>query len=94
MKPLCTLLNISFNSEDPNESLKAIFKRIKAKMQPLIDFDGDLPIKEKLDVSILKLESPYKEISKEVKARMFFLLEVIPSVDYHSKVIQVDFKKI
>lgn len=94
VKPLCSLLNIQFNSEDPNESLKAIFKRVKSKMQPLIDFLGDAPLKEKLDISVLKLESPYKEISKEVKARLLFLLEIKPSIDYHSKVIQVDIKQL
>lgn len=63
-------------------------------MQPLIDFLGDAPLKEKLDISVLKLESPYKEISKEVKARLLFLLEIKPSIDYHSKVIQVDIKQL
>jgi hypothetical protein len=84
---LCQLLNITLNPEDPNESLRAIFKRVKAKLRSLIDFDGDLPIRETLDIEELKLESPYKEISKEVKGRLLFLLELTPSVDYHSKVI-------
>jgi hypothetical protein len=88
------LFEISFNAEDPNESLKAIFKRVKNKLKVLIDFDGDLPIREQLDISDLKLESPYKEISKEVKSRLLFLLEVKPSIDYHSKVIQADFNQI
>ena len=92
MKPLCLLLNIYFNPEDPNESLKAIFKRVKNKLKPLIDFDGDMPIRENLDVEELKLESPYQEICKDVKCRMQFLLELKPSVDYHSKVIKVDSK--
>jgi hypothetical protein len=43
-------MDIVFNPEDPNESLKAVFKRIKSKLKPLIDFDGDLPIKEVLDI--------------------------------------------
>ena len=90
VKPLCQLLNLQFNSEDPNESLKAIFKRVKTKLKNLIDFDGDLPIRESLNIGELKLESPYKEISKEVKARLFFLLELKPSIDYHRNVIQVD----
>jgi hypothetical protein len=67
--------------------LKAIFKRVKSKLKPLIDFDGDSPLREKLDIDELKLESPYKEISKEVKGRLLFLLELKPSIDYHSKVI-------
>lgn len=70
--------------------MKAIFKRVKAKLKNLIDFDGDLPIRESLDIGELKLESPYKKISKEVKARLLFLLELKPSIDYHRKVIQVD----
>lgn len=41
----------------------------------------------------MNLLSPYTEISKEVKARLLFLLEVRPSVDYHCKVIQVDIKQ-
>lgn len=94
VKPLCQLINIQFNSEDPNESLKAIFKRVKTKLKALIDFDGELPIREKLDIGDLNLESPYTEISKEVKGRLLFLLELRPSLDYHSKVIQVDIKQI
>jgi hypothetical protein len=94
VKPICSLLGIALNPEDPNESIKAIFKRAKARLRPLIDFDGDLPLRESLDIEELKLESPYKEISKEVKARLQFLFELKPSVDYHSKVIQVDFNQI
>ena len=94
VKPICTLLDITLNPEDPNVSIKAIFKRAKARLRSLIDFDGDLPLRESLDIDELKLESPYKEISKDVKARLQFLLEMKPSVDYHSKVIQVDFNHI
>ena len=90
MKPLCQLFNITFNSEDPNESLRAIFKRVKSKLKPLIDFDGDLPLRQALDVQELKLQSPYQEIGQEVKARLLFLLELQPSIDYHSRVILVD----
>ena len=78
------------NPEDPNENLKAIFKRVRAKLRTIIDFDGDLPIRETLNLDELKLESPYKEISKEVKARLLFLLELKPSIDYHAKVIRID----
>lgn len=58
------MLNIVFNPEDPNESLKAIFKRVKNKLKPLIDFEGDNPLRETLDIEELKLESPYKEVGK------------------------------
>ena len=91
VKPLCQILGVTLNAEDPNETLKAIFKRVRAKLRSIIDFDGDLPIRETLDIEELKLESPYKEISKEVKSRIIFLLELKPSIDYHSKVINVDF---
>jgi hypothetical protein len=56
VKPICTLLNITLNPEDPNESIKAIFKRAKARLRSLIDFDGDLPLREALDIDELKLE--------------------------------------
>lgn len=89
VKPLCMLLEIEFNPEDPNESLKAIFKRIKNKVKSIIDFDGDGPIREKIDIDELKLESPYQEISKEVKARLLFLLEIKTSIDYQNRVIHI-----
>lgn len=92
VKPLCQILGITLNPEDPNETLKAIFKRVRSKLRAIIDFEGDLPIRETLNIDELKLESPYKEISKEVKARLFFLLELKSSIDYHSKVIRVDTK--
>ena len=91
VKPLCSLLSVNLNPEDPNDTLKNIFKRVRAKLRNIIDFDGDLPIKEVLSIEELKLESPYKEVSKEVKARALFLLELKPSIDYHSKVIRVDY---
>ena len=92
VKPLCQILGITLNPEDPNETLKAIFKRVRSKLRAIIDFEGDLPIRETLNIDELKLESPYKEISKEVKARLLFLLELKSSIDYHSKVIRVDTK--
>ena len=70
--------------------MKAIFKRLKNKIKTLIDFDGDLPIRENLDIEELKLESPYQEICKDVSSRINLLLEIKPSVDYHSKVISID----
>ncbi|CDW79829.1 hect domain and rcc1-like domain-containing protein [Stylonychia lemnae] len=94
VKPLCLLFNIQFNPEDPNDSLKAIFKRLKNKIKTLIDFDGDLPIRESLDIEELKLESPYQEICKDVSQRIQLLFEIKPSVDYHSKVISMDQKAI
>jgi hypothetical protein len=92
VKPLCQILGITLNPEDPNETLKAIFKRVRSKLRAIIDFEGDLPIRETLNIDELNLESPYKEISKEVKARLLFLLELKSSIDYHSKVIRVDTK--
>jgi hypothetical protein len=92
VKPLCQILGVSLNAEDPNETLKGIFKKVRSKLRTIIDFDGDLPIRETLNIDELKLESPYKEISKEVKSRLLFLLELKPSLDYHSKVIRVDTK--
>ena len=91
---MCLLLNLQFNPEDPNESLKAIFKRIKLRIKSLIDFDGDFPLRENLDVEELKLESPYQEISKDVRQRLLFLFELKPSVDYQSKVIKIDSQQI
>lgn len=76
------LLNIKFNAEDPNESLKAIFKRVKNKLKLLIDFDGEISLREHLDIEELKLESPYKEVSKEVLCRLQFLFEFKTSIDY------------
>ena len=83
VKPLCLLLDLEFNPEDPNESLKAIFKRSKNKLQPIIDFDGDSPLRQTIDIEELKLQSPYQEVSKGVKDRLQFLLEVNSSLTYH-----------
>jgi hypothetical protein len=63
---------------------------VRSKLRTIIDFEEDLPISETLNIEELKLESPFKEISKEVKARLLFLLELNSSIDCHSKVIKVD----
>ena len=56
---LCSLLDIRFNNEDPNESLKMIFRKAKLRVKPVIDFLGDTPLLIKLDESQLKATNPY-----------------------------------
>jgi len=73
---LCQLLDIQFNPEDPNESLKAVFKRAKRKLRTVIDFDGPTPLNKVISVESLELKSPYHEVSKSVKDRLLFLFEL------------------
>lgn len=49
-----------------------------------------MPLRESIDIEELKLESPYKEICKDVRNRVLFLFELRPSIDFHSNVIKID----
>lgn len=49
---LCIFFGIELNVSDPNETMKTIFKKVKARLIKLIDFDeGAEPIARKLDLS-------------------------------------------
>lgn len=76
-------MDIEYNAEDPNQSLKAIFKLVKERVQPLIDYDNNEPIKKKIDVAELDLQSPYHEVSRSVNKRLNFLLDLVPSITYY-----------
>ena len=39
IKPLCLLYNIKFNQEDPTETVRSIFKKIKQRVSNLINLD-------------------------------------------------------
>jgi hypothetical protein len=39
IKPLCILYNIKFNQEDPIETVRLIFKKIKGRVSNLINLD-------------------------------------------------------
>ena len=38
-KPLCMLFNIKLNMEDPIETVRALFKKIKQRISHIIDLD-------------------------------------------------------
>ena len=39
LKPFCNLFNIKLNMEDPIETVRVVFKKIKQRMSNIIDLD-------------------------------------------------------
>jgi hypothetical protein len=48
----------------------------------LIDFDGPSLLRKQMDTDELNYGSPYEEVTKSIKDRLLFLLELSSSVDY------------
>jgi hypothetical protein len=87
------LFNIKYDSDDPTETVRKVFKRIKGRLSKVIDLDNeeDPRLKKKvLDVSEAENTSPYVEVCKEVKNRLLILLEVKPSLEYLNKVTKIE----
>jgi len=67
--------------------LKAIFKAVKERIKEVLDFDSNKPLKKVIKSEDLDLQSPYHEVSRAVNKRLNFLLDLVPSFDYHSKLL-------
>jgi hypothetical protein len=74
---------VSFNAEDPVETHRKVFSKVKAKVSGRIDLDEeeDPQLQAKVEGEAL-FESPFLEVLKDVKARLLILLEIEPSINY------------
>ena len=87
---LCVFFNIEFNNADVNETLKAIFRRVKSRMFSLVDFEDEMaPVNKELNMSQIDLGSPIEEVARDVLNRLQFLFEVVPSANYLSEVTKI-----
>jgi hypothetical protein len=61
------LFNIKYDSEDPTETVRKVFKRIKGRLSKIIDLDNeaDPRLKKKvLNMDDAENSSPYIEVCK------------------------------
>jgi hypothetical protein len=73
------------NAEDPVETHRKVFSKVKAKVSGRIDLDEeeDPQLQAKVQKEGENLfESPFLEVLKDVKARLLMLLEIEPSINY------------
>lgn len=100
LKPLCQLFSLKLNVEDPVETLRLIFKKVKNRIREIIDLDNDTQEKmlakvaavgdeDDLEITAHLRENPFSEVLKDVRARLLVLLEVKPSVSFISNVTKV-----
>jgi hypothetical protein len=95
LRPLCLLFNLKYNSEDPTETVRQVFKKIKARVSHIINLDDveNPKLPRKVNVSEQNpqqfMQSPYLEVCKPVRDRLLVLLEVKPSVEYLNNVTKV-----
>lgn len=88
--------NITPNTSDLAETLSFVFKRVKLRVQSLINLDDDEESETKipvtLDIKELQLGSPAEEVALDVKQRLQLLLELKPSTNYYSEVTKISSK--
>ena len=90
MKPLCLLFSLKYNSEDPTETVRQMFKRIKQRISKVINLDNVDDPKFPLKFETDSHQSPYVEVCKDVKTRLLFLFEIKPSIEYLTNVTKLD----
>lgn len=96
VKPLCHLFNLKYNSEDPTETVRQVFKKVKARVSKIINLDDVEDTKLPLKVIGGSdenpeefMQSPYVEVCKPVRNRLLILLEVKPSIEYLNNVTKL-----
>ena len=94
LKPLCLLLNLKYNSEDPTETVRQLFKKIKGRLSRVINLDDveDSKLLQKIGGKHSE-QSPYVQVCRDVKSRLLILLEVKPSIEYLNNVTKIDSSK-
>lgn len=96
LKPLCLLFRLKYDAEDPTETVRQLFRKIKARISKVINLDDteDARLHRTIDGKGTNLEelmqSPYVEVCKDVKSRLLVLLEIKPSIEYLSNVTKID----
>lgn len=99
LKPLCLLFSVQYNSEDPTETVRQLFKKIKSRIRRVIDLDDneDTKLPKNIDDEDSRLDqfmqSPYVEVCKDAKSRLLMLLETKPSIGYLHNVTKIDANK-
>lgn len=81
---LSTFFSLDYDSsKDKTQTMRVIFKFIKAPLKKYIDFDLlEMPIPFKYDNKMVLIRNPHEQITTDVINRLNFLLEVRPSCDY------------
>jgi hypothetical protein len=87
--------DIDLNANDLQASLTAIFRKVKQRIQPIIDLNTDeqTQIPCKVNVNQLKLGSPAEEVVVDVSERLMLLLEMRPSYNYLTEVTRLAVQK-
>lgn len=97
LKPLCLLFNLKYNSDDPTETVRQVFKKIKGRISKVINLDdvedpkllANINDEQHSNVEQFRT-SPYVGVCKDVKSRLLVLLEIKPSIEYLNNVTKID----
>jgi len=83
--------DLNLNANDLQETLNALFKRVKLRISPILDLDTDkeTAIPCKVDIKQLNLGSEAEEVCIDVINRLHLLLEIRPSYNYLSEVTRI-----
>ena len=90
LKNISQRFSIKIDDINIKPALKKICRIItKEKLKPVIDFKKPLELKN-CSFSIKDLEDPEVTIMKEIEEKVLFLLEVNPSIDLNSQILESD----
>ena len=86
---LCSRFWIKYDSNDNKSAIRQIWKIIiKEKMKPFIDFKNTIALKNIVEFDLGLLDSPELVIIKEIEEKLIFLLQINPSIDLSSKILE------
>jgi len=90
---LCMFFSFELQASDVASSLQAVFKRVKLRIQSILDLDDTesdaQQIPNTVNSQVLKLGAPAQEVALDVKDRLLLLLELKPSYNYLSEVTRI-----
>ena len=94
LKSLWSRYWIKFNQNDTKTAIKQICKILREKIKQFIDFKNPSLIKNINEFDLSSLDSPEVVVLKEVEDKLMFLLQINPSIDLSSKILENDSNEI
>ena len=91
LKTLCSRFSIKLDELDAKPAIKQICRVIiKERMKPHLDFKKPKDLKTRESFKLLGQDSPELVLIKEIVEKLLFLLEINPSLDLVSQILEGD----
>lgn len=90
---------LKYNAEDPGETVRQVFRKIKGRISKIVDFDDTEEVKlatkfvGENSAADNFMQSPDVEVCSDVRSRLLILFEIRPSIEYLNNVTKIDADK-